>query len=80
MASPKMMMSKDRRPLTTNFCLDHIPLADDRLIINQITGIKSQRARKIGLFREKSIYRMPWGAGIMECWNTGFGGTISILI
>ena len=59
MASPKMMMSKDRRPLTTNFCLDHIPLSDDRLIMNQITGIKSQRERYIGLFRDISIYTIP---------------------
>jgi hypothetical protein len=21
---------------------------------------------------------MPWGAGIMECWNTGFGGMKSM--
>ena len=24
--------------------------------------------------------RMPWGTGIMECWNTGFGGMRSIFI
>jgi hypothetical protein len=23
---------------------------------------------------------MPWGVGIMEYWNTGFGGMISIFI
>ena len=24
--------------------------------------------------------RIPWGTGIMECWNTGFGGMRSIFI
>jgi hypothetical protein len=23
---------------------------------------------------------MPWSTGIVECWNTGFGGMISIFI
>ena len=60
----------DRRQLMKIFCLDHIPLANDRFIIYQITGIKSQRIRYIGWFREISIHQMPWGIGYLTAITT----------
>lgn len=86
-------MSNDRRPLIIDFCRDNPPFVNDRCSITQMTGIRSQRMRNIGLFRERNMYFRPkwilrvqpstenWNSSHerQEYWSTGVLDIFSII-